>query len=266
VTALTATALLNQARATRDFREGTNNANPFWTWPPRHAWLANAKYCASWISWCAWKASGDQGLRAIGGGHYNCAQWAADARRAGMFVPWNGMPRRGDLVLFDWSGRHRNSMHIGILERVDRGVLVTWEANTTGPYSQGDQSDGGGVYQRRRSTLYVVGFVRPRYASERAVQAVTRSTRLTLAPLAVTGVMDPPTVRRLQTYLRVGVDGAMGPRTVAALQRFVGVKADGNVGPVTVRALQAKVGVQRDGVWGRGTTRGLQRYLNRHLG
>lgn len=263
---LTATALLNQARAQRGFREGPNNGNPFDGWLPGNRWLRNARYCASFLSWCAWRAAGQEGLAAIGGGFYNCALWSNTARRKGMWLPHTKTPRRGDLVMFDWTGRHRNSMHVGVVERVDGDVLVTWEANTTAPFGSGDQSDGGGVYQRRRSGLYVVGFVRPRYGAERARVPLPRSSRgarRTVPPLLVDGVWGRRTTEALQTWLRVSADGVLGPQTRLALQRKLSVRQDGVWGPGTFRALQTFLRVPRTGRLDRATRVALQRYLNR---
>lgn len=67
-------------------------------------------------------------------------------------------PRRGDLVCFDWDNRGVYGDHIGFVERClavrwsgDRftGWVQTVEGNTQSG-AAGDQSNGGGVFRRRR--------------------------------------------------------------------------------------------------------------------
>jgi hypothetical protein len=82
------------------------------------------------------------------------------------------------------------------------------------------------------------------------------------ADVVVTGVMDGPTVRRLQQWVGVGMDGAIGAVTYAAVQKWLGLTVDGNLSAADVEVLQTKIGAYVDGFWGPGTTRDLQGWLN----
>jgi lysozyme family protein len=114
----------------------------------------------------------------------------------------------------------------------------------------------------------VVGYGRPKYASETNVTSVNHASsdyknRTDKIPLVVDGIWGPNTSRRLQQVLRVKVDGAFGPISFRALSVWLGqgIHAGWTIGMKT--ALQHRVGVQADGIIGPITVRALQRYLNR---
>lgn len=69
--------------------------------------------------------------------------------------------RRGDLAIFDWSGKQKGSAHIGIIDELDveAGYVYTVEGNTTG-------SGGEGVYRKKRHISLITGVCRPAYAQE----------------------------------------------------------------------------------------------------
>jgi hypothetical protein len=258
-TAWTATRALNTARSHLGFREGRNNQNPFWQWPPNYRWLANAAYCASAQSYVAWTGGGQTGLNAIGGGHYNCAEWVSWGKRHGTFH--TGTPRPGDLVMFDWSGRKSYAEHVGIVESYTPGYVTAIEFNTLSG-NGGNQSDGGGCYRRTRSTKWVVGYVRPSYGGSTDVAPIAYHPAGTKITLAVDGDWGLNTTRRLQQFTSLTQDGDLGPNTRKAFQRVVGVSADGDWGPATHKALQRLVRVTQDGVWGPATITAWQKWLN----
>lgn len=73
-------------------------------------------------------------------------------------------PRVGALVFYDWPGDGVDRIqHVGIVEAVNAdGTITTIEGNTTSGVA-GDQSHGGGVWRRRRSTGSVVVYGYPAY-------------------------------------------------------------------------------------------------------
>lgn len=89
------------------------------------------------------------------------------------------------------------------------------------------------------------------------------------APLAVTGKLDPATVKAVQRDVGVTVDGDMGPQTIKAVQRRLiaaGFKlprfgADGDMGAETARALEARFKLPATNVSGLypGILRAMQR-------
>jgi hypothetical protein len=112
-------------------------------------------------------------------------------------------PRVGSLVFYDWPDSVPRIQHVGIVEAVNEdGTLTTIEGNTTSG-TGGNQSDGGGVWRRRRSQTSVVGYGHPAYA------AVTEAPH---APPAAG--FDPNSLRTL-TY------GMRNDAGVRALQGFL---------------------------------------------
>jgi hypothetical protein len=91
----------------------------------------------------------------------------AGYKRVGRWIPRDGACREGDVVFFDWGGSQSTGAtdHVGFcLGQSRNGYIDTVEGNTQ-PGTSGDQSNGGGVYRRRRPLTSVVGFGRPLYAT-----------------------------------------------------------------------------------------------------
>lgn len=70
-----------------------------------------------------------------------------------------GNYRPGDIVFFDFSGRKSKTEHVGIVESVQNGSLVTIEGNT----GTGNDANGGAVMRRTRSQSLITCGVRPGY-------------------------------------------------------------------------------------------------------
>lgn len=76
---------------------------------------------------------------------------------------WSTTPQRGDVVFFDFSGKHSSRSHVGIIEKVNAdGSLATIEGNT----SVTSQDNGGAVMRRTRYKYQVTSYGRPAYASD----------------------------------------------------------------------------------------------------
>lgn len=89
------------------------------------------------------------------------AQWFRD-RNA-----WTAAtPTVGALVFFNWPGdRVDRIQHVGIVEAIEPGTVVTIEGNTSSG-NAGSQSNGGGVWRRRRTRNgSIVGYGHPAYAA-----------------------------------------------------------------------------------------------------
>jgi hypothetical protein len=75
---------------------------------------------------------------------------------------WHSEPKPGDLVLYG----AREAEHVGLVERVSNGLLLTYEGNTSSG-SAGSQSNGGGCFHRMRNprdpSFPVRGYARPPY-------------------------------------------------------------------------------------------------------
>ena len=85
------------------------------------------------------------------------------ARRNGRLVTGKYQP--GDLVFFRFSGRG-GPQHVGILEAVEAGELVTIEGNT----GADSDTNGGQVQRRIRALRFVLGAYRPDYEEETMTQ------------------------------------------------------------------------------------------------
>ena len=66
----------------------------------------------------------------------------------------------GDIVFFDFSGKKVKTEHVGIIESVKDGFIVTIEGNTS---ANGSQSNGGAVLRKQRDLSLVTCAVRPTY-------------------------------------------------------------------------------------------------------
>ena len=115
-------------------------------------------WCAIFVSYCF----------DVGAGVVLCRGWhgAGVGTRGVAYVPtlsaWlratgrvaKGAPRPGDIAIFDWDGGVPD--HVGIVIRAAGGVIETVEGNT----AVGNDSDGGEVMRRRRSSKTVALFGR----------------------------------------------------------------------------------------------------------
>lgn len=93
----------------------------------------------------------------------NCGTMADWFKSAGRWYSYSSTPKVGDLVFFDWNGKHTNRHHVGLVIGVQNGgaTITTIEGNTT----VGNDSNGGEVMQRTRQRAYITGYGRPAYAS-----------------------------------------------------------------------------------------------------
>lgn len=90
-----------------------------------------------------------------------CAQIGDWAKNKGYWHSYTETPKVGDLVLFDFSGKHSSRDHIGVVIGVGSSTITTIEGNT----SSGNNANGGAVQERQRSITYVVGYIRVPYTS-----------------------------------------------------------------------------------------------------
>jgi hypothetical protein len=107
-----------------------------------------AAWCLAFVHWCYETL----GITLPGGGLVQALEtWAASV---GELVK---RPRKGDLICYDWNADNWYD-HVGIVERVlalrwrgnrFAGWVQTIEGNTSSGIA-GSQSDGDGVYRRRR--------------------------------------------------------------------------------------------------------------------
>ena len=89
----------------------------------------------------------------------SCTTLMNAAKAAGMWVTSGYQP--GDVVIYDWGG-DRAPDHCGIVETASGTVITAIEGNT----AVGNDSDGGEVMRRARTSGQILGAVRPVYEEE----------------------------------------------------------------------------------------------------
>lgn len=90
-----------------------------------------------------------------------CPTFDEWGKAEGIRHSWTETPQPGDLVLFDFSGKHSSRDHVGIVKESKGSTIITIEGNT----GTGNNANGGMVMERQRSTTYVVSYIRPKYTS-----------------------------------------------------------------------------------------------------
>lgn len=111
-------------------------------------------WCAAFVWWCCQQAGVALPIKTA-----SCSALRTAARSVNMWVTGGYKP--GDIVIYDWDG-DGVAEHCGIVESVDGSVVTAIEGNT----STGNDSDGGEVMRRYRSTSFILGAVRPAYEEE----------------------------------------------------------------------------------------------------
>ena len=140
---------------------------------------------------------------------------------------WHSTPKVGDLALFDFKG-NGIACHIGIVvDVISKTSVKTIEGNT----AIGNDSNGGEVMYRRRSTSTILGYYRPDYASTSSKPVAKKDDKKpttttkkddTKKPSTTTKKDEPkkkPTTTKKTTYTQT--------QFIKDVERALGVKADG---------------------------------------
>lgn len=136
------------------YKEGRNNATKYGAWYG----MNNNPWCAQFVSWCAAQAGIPVTvIPKLAYVPYIYSFYNASGRykaRGSGYVP-----KPGDIILFG------NNDHVGIVEKVANGSVVTIEGNTSGV---GNSSNGDGVYRRTRAlnNSWIKGYCIPDYIEE----------------------------------------------------------------------------------------------------
>lgn len=165
----TAAQVLAVAASQIGYHEGAGGSNKY-----GQAYGADrVAWCAEFQWWC-FQQAGASALIPKTAYTPTFASWFQQQGRAGK------TPQVGALVFYDWPGDGVDRIqHVGIVERViNSSTIQTIEGNTTSG-SGGNQSDGGFVARRTRSTSAVVVFGYPAYDG-----AAPTPAPATLTPLA----------------------------------------------------------------------------------
>jgi len=139
------------------YKEGKNNDTIFGKWFGAN----NQPWCATFVSWCFNEAGLITKIAAQSKkGFASCdlgLKWFA---KKGKIIPV-GQAKAGDIVFFQFD-KDAQADHVGIVKSNNTALkyLQVIEGNTSSG-NAGSQSNGDGVFLRKRSYSLVMGVVRP---------------------------------------------------------------------------------------------------------
>lgn len=149
--------LIEAAKSKLNYEEGDNNDTEFGKWYG----LNHQPWCAIFVSWCYSQIGLSKSIAAQNAkGFASCDAGLKWFAKKGKLVPV-GQAQVGDLVFFQFDDDAQPD-HIGIVEKnlTALKTLVCIEGNTS-PSKKGSQSNGGGVYRKKRSYATVMAIARP---------------------------------------------------------------------------------------------------------
>ncbi|WP_243152392.1 CHAP domain-containing protein [Pseudoflavonifractor sp. 524-17] len=111
---------------------GNVGGQPYWSW---YGFNSRVEWCACFVSWCANECGYiDAGVIPKFAGCTSGSNWVKDR---GQWQDGGYEPRPGDLIFFDWNEKGSSGPqddvpdHVGIVERVENGVVYTVEGNSS---------------------------------------------------------------------------------------------------------------------------------------
>lgn len=108
---------------------GNVGGQPYWSW---YGFESRVDWCACFISWCA-NECGYLDAGAIPR-FASCSIGIRWFRERGLWQDSSYEPRPGDLIFFDWDdedeGQDGAADHVGIVEKVEGGIVYTVEGNS----------------------------------------------------------------------------------------------------------------------------------------
>jgi len=148
--------VIDAAKNELNYQETGNNDTKYGKWYG----LNNQPWCAMFVSWCFKEANLSHLIAAqTKKGFASCDAGLKWFAKRGKIVPV-GQARAGDIVFFQFDA-DAQADHVGIVVKND-GKKYLWciEGNTSGN-SRGSQSNGDGVYTKKRPYSLVMGVARP---------------------------------------------------------------------------------------------------------
>lgn len=110
---------------------GNVGGQPYWSW---YGFNSRVEWCACFVSWCANECGYiDTGVIPKFAGCVNGVQWFKDR---GQWLDGSAEPVPGMIIFFDWDNKGSSgaqdgeSDHVGIVEKVDNGIVYTVEGNS----------------------------------------------------------------------------------------------------------------------------------------
>lgn len=110
---------------------GNVGGEPYWSW---YGFGSRVEWCACFVSWCANECGYiDTGVIPKFAGCVNGVQWF---RERGQWADNSMEPSPGMIIFFDWDNKGSSgpqdgqSDHVGIVQKVENGVVYTIEGNS----------------------------------------------------------------------------------------------------------------------------------------
>lgn len=143
----------------------SGNIVPYWDWWKKQTGKNDqgASWCACFISWVFAEGKASSLIAAENpSGFIYCPTGLKYFKQKNQLVaPADAKP--GDIIFFDWAS-DGVADHVGLVVENKSTYLITIEGNTSAEGAKGSQSNGGGVYQRKRYFgKTIAGIARPTY-------------------------------------------------------------------------------------------------------
>lgn len=110
---------------------GNVGGQPYWSW---YGFNSRVEWCACFVSWCANECGYlDAGVIPRTAGCISGSNWFKDR---GLWQDNSYEPRPGDIIYFDWDNKGSSGPqdgladHVGIVEKVENGMVYTVEGNS----------------------------------------------------------------------------------------------------------------------------------------
>lgn len=104
---------------------GNVGGEPYWSW---YGFNNHVEWCACFVSWCADQCGYlDSGIYPKFSGCVFGMQWF---QQRGLWLDGSAEPIPGMLIFFDWATQDGVPDHVGIVEKVENGMVYTVEGNS----------------------------------------------------------------------------------------------------------------------------------------
>ena len=119
---------------------GNVGGEPYWSW---YGFTNHVEWCACFVSWCADQCGYlDSGAYPKFSGCVFGMQWF---QQRGLWLDGSAEPVPGMLIFFDWATQDGVPDHVGIVEKVENGIVYTVEGNSRDMCRQNQYSLGSSV-------------------------------------------------------------------------------------------------------------------------
>ena len=148
--------VIDIAKSQLGYQETGNNDTKFGKWYG----MNNQPWCAMFVSWCFSEAGlAEKVAASTKKGFAGCDAGLKWFVKNGKTVPV-GKAQAGDIVFFQFD-TDAEPDHVGICASNDgKKYLTVYEGNTSGD-TKGSQSNGDGVYLKKRAYSLIMGVARP---------------------------------------------------------------------------------------------------------